>query len=177
MADRQRGSVEIRAGRAGDLAALEALYAAAFPDEDLVPLIRRLAAAPEAVCLVAVRDGTVVGHVAFSRCGLAGAELQLALLGPLAVAPAEQGRGIGAALVRAGLAKMRAEGAVRALVYGDPGYYGRLGFVEERGVMPPYPIRPEWRTGWQSVPLALPDAAPRGRLLVPQPWRRPELWA
>ncbi len=50
-------------------------------------------------------------------------------LAPLAVAPPRQGRGIGAALVRAGLAKVRAAGFDAVFVLGDPAYRGRFGFT------------------------------------------------
>ena len=48
-------------------------------------------------------------------------------LGPLAVQPSYQGRGVGAALVRAGLELCEARGMV-VFVLGDPQYYERFGF-------------------------------------------------
>jgi putative acetyltransferase len=108
-------------------------------------------------------------------CGIAGTADRPALLGPLAVAPGWQRRGIGTALVRDGLRRLREIGATQVLVLGDPAYYGRFGFRPESGVIPPGPVPPQWREAWQS--LALGDGAVgRGRLDVPPPWRRPELW-
>lgn len=77
--------------------------------------------------LVAEEDGAVLGHVQFSRAWIG--ELAVSALGPIGVRPDRQRRGIGAALVVAGLeeARRRAEPAV--ILLGDPGFYGRFGFV------------------------------------------------
>jgi len=47
----------------------------------------------------------------------------------VAVPPAMQGRGIGAALIEAGLAALKARGAAGCVVMGDPAYYTRFGFA------------------------------------------------
>lgn len=156
------------------LAALERLYPAAFPQEDLLPLVRRLLA-PEvgALSLAARAAGDLVGHAFFTPCGLNAAPC--ALLGPLAVAPAHQRRGVGGALIREGLARLEAQGVAHVFVLGDPAYYGRFGFAPT-AAEPPCPIPGEWRDAWRS--LALGDAPPaEGRLVVPPPWRDPALWA
>lgn len=61
------------------------------------------------------------------------------ILSPLGVLPADQNRGIGAALTRAALllADVRVEPLV--IVQGHPAYYPRFGFVRGRtiGVLPP----------------------------------------
>ena len=124
--------VEIRESVAGDRAAIEALYPQAFPDEDLVPLVRALLAeGPAVLSLVAATGSGVAGHVLFTRCGLAGGTGAAALLAPLCVAPARQRQGIGSALARAGLRRLEDEGVGRVFVLGDPAYYGRLGFRPE----------------------------------------------
>jgi predicted N-acetyltransferase YhbS len=50
------------------------------------------------------------------------------LLGPLAVEPAFEGRGLGAALMEAALAAGRARGDTLVLLVGDEPYYARFGF-------------------------------------------------
>lgn len=54
------------------------------------------------------------------------------LLGPLAVDAAQEGKGIGAALMRAAIleAKTRGHGAI--LLVGDPAYYERFGFFADK---------------------------------------------
>lgn len=175
-----RGAVAIRAGTAADLPALERLYAAAFPDEDLRPLLRDLLGATAGVLsLVAEAPGDrdAAGHVAVTPCAIEGDAATAALLGPLAVRPARQRRGIGRALVRAALARLGESPAARVCVLGDPAFYARFGFAPETGILPPHPLPEAWRTAWQSVALGRPGPRPEGRLRPPPPWRRAELWA
>ncbi|PKQ36835.1 MAG: GNAT family N-acetyltransferase [Actinobacteria bacterium HGW-Actinobacteria-1] len=82
-----------------------------------------------AVSLVAIEDGRVLGHVAFSRAVVGNVEGDWYLLGPLAVLPTCQGQGIGSALVEAGLSAIRTHGAAGCVLVGDSGYYGRFGFA------------------------------------------------
>jgi putative acetyltransferase len=49
-------------------------------------------------------------------------------LGPVAVTPARQRSGIGQALVRTGLARLKSTGAAGCVVLGDPAFYTRFGF-------------------------------------------------
>ena len=50
-------------------------------------------------------------------------------LAPMAVTPAHQKKGVGSALVRAGLDQCRQLGFVAAVVLGHPQYYPRFGFL------------------------------------------------
>ncbi len=172
---------DIRDGAADDWAALERLYPAAFPDEDLLPLLRALLEDPCGVLsLAAVSGNAVAGHVVFTPCGIDdgnGGTVRAALLGPLAVAPDYQRRGVGGALVRAGLARLETDGFSQVFVLGDPAYYGRFGFVPRAPVATPCPIPEEWAAAWQVLALGDAEPVPAGSLSVPLPWRRPELWA
>ncbi|WP_137123898.1 GNAT family N-acetyltransferase [Roseomonas sp. HF4] len=147
----QPGVVIRPAAETDDLAAL---YAAAFPREDLVPLVRALAGRGDVLSIVALAGDDLAGHVAFTRCRVTGRADSVALLGPLAVAPARQRQGIGGALLREGLRRLAAEGVARVLVLGDPAYYGRFGFRPDAAVAPPI----------------------AGTLDVPAPWRDRALW-
>lgn len=81
--------------------------------------------------LVAELEGAVVGHVAFSPVRIEGVDLGWLGLGPVSVAPSAQRRGIGTALVEAGLARIRADGAAGCVVLGDPAFYRRFGFTAD----------------------------------------------
>lgn len=169
--------VDIRESRPGDLPGLEPLYSRAFPDEDLLPLVKALLSEDSAVhSLVGIDDEGVIAHVILTICGLPGARTRVALLGPLAVEPNRQRQGVGSALVRAGLARMAALGVARVCVLGDPVYYGRLGFQQETAICPPYPLPPTWAQAWQSVSAGAVQQHGAGTLAVPAPWRRPALW-
>jgi putative acetyltransferase len=117
----------IRGESSGDEAALRALHKAAFPSDTEARLVDAIRAnGNDRVSLVAVADGKVVGHVLFSPVEVEGsAGLGLA---PVAVLPAFQGRGIGAALIEAGIAACREQGVKFVVVLGEPGYYRRFGF-------------------------------------------------
>lgn len=78
--------------------------------------------------LVAIEDGDVVGHVAFSPATIAGELKGLYGLGPLSVRPDRQRRGVGGALVKAGLERLRGLRSSGCIVFGSPKYYGRFGF-------------------------------------------------
>ena len=73
----------------------------------------------------------MVGHVAFSPVRIEGVDLGWLGLGPVSVAPSAQRRGIGTALVEAGLARIRADGAAGCVVLGDPAFYRRFGFTAD----------------------------------------------
>ncbi|HEY8504278.1 MAG TPA: GNAT family N-acetyltransferase, partial [Gemmataceae bacterium] len=82
------------------------------------------------VSLVAEVGGEVVGHILFSELPIRtdrGTVPALALA-PLAVLPGYQRRGVGSALVRAGLEACRKAGHRIVLVLGHPGFYPRFGF-------------------------------------------------
>ncbi|HEX9792276.1 MAG TPA: N-acetyltransferase [Kiloniellales bacterium] len=170
--------IEIRESRLSDVSSIETLYSDAFPDEDLLPLVRELLSEEHVgLSLAGIVDRALVGHVIFTACGIAGRTDKVSLLGPLAVAPVWQRRGIGSTLVCAGLQRLENAGAIQVYVLGDPAYYERVGFRPESGVSPPYPLPEEWHCAWQSVSLDKAVQAPQGKLSVPQPWRRPALWA
>jgi putative acetyltransferase len=82
------------------------------------------------VSLVAVLDGAIVGHVAFSAVTIDAPSRPIVGLGlaPVGVLPDLQRRGIGSALIRAGLAQCREKRAPFVVVLGHPGYYRRFGF-------------------------------------------------
>lgn len=166
----------IRPGTAGDLPALEQIYTRAFPDEDLHPVLRALVRdTDEALSLVAEQDGTVIGHVVMTLCGSEAGDV--ALLGPLAVDPPHHGRGTGSALVHRGLEDMRGQGAVGAVVLGDPNYYQRFGFEAGHGLGAPHPLPAEWADAWRAIAFGGTLGALQGTLTVPPAWDNPVYWS
>jgi putative acetyltransferase len=130
-------SLEIRSERPTDLVAISDLTTAAF---ETAPhssgtearIVERLRAdGALTVSLVAVDQGEIVGHVAFSPVMIAGARGDWYGLGPVSVRPDKQGRGIGQRLVRAGLEELGALRAAGCVVLGDPQYYRRFGLESD----------------------------------------------
>ncbi len=175
-------NLTIRRSTPDDIASIEAIYPLAFPDEDLLPVVRDLLADPGvALSLVGEIDGAIVGHVIFTRCGIGQDATGASMLAPLAVTPSHHGQGIGSALVRFGLEMLRDDGIDTVLVLGDPAFYGRLGFRTESRIRTPYPLPAEWASAWQSQrlgdSLGNSPTMPAGTLSVPAQWRDPALWS
>jgi putative acetyltransferase len=178
MTTTMQSSFDIREGVLSDFAKIEWLYTDAFPNEELRPLIRALLQdTPNVLSLVAIAESALIGHVVFTPCSVTGGSDSVALMGPLAVATVWQKRGIGSALVRAGLDWLRSADFDQVFVLGDPAYYGRFGFEAERSVAPPFPLPEEWREAWQSSKLRSTAPRLRGTLRVPRAWNEPTLWA
>ena len=129
--------VRIEQERPEHVAAIRVLTDAAFKDAPhsaqtearIVDALR--AAGALTLSLVAVEDGEVVGHAAFSPVTINGAESNWYGLGPVSVRPDRQRRGLGQGLIRNGLQQLKAMDAAGCVVLGDPGYYGRLGFESD----------------------------------------------
>ncbi|MGH8694782.1 MAG: GNAT family N-acetyltransferase [Burkholderiales bacterium] len=138
----------IRKERPEDAEAVGAILVTAFGREAEARLVERLRASGRIVCaMIAEEKGRVLGHVVFSRIAVESADsvIPVLALAPLAVLPAFQRLGIGSALVSAGLERCRLERHARVLALGDPGYYGRFGFVPASrfGLKCPFPAPEE----------------------------------
>jgi putative acetyltransferase len=133
---------------------------AAFGRDDEANLVDRLREqAPGYIGLVAVEDGAIVGHIAFTPVTLAPPRIDADVSGlaPMAVLPEHQRAGVGTALVLAGLAACRAEGVGAVVVLGHPGYYPHFGFAPgaERGITSTYEAPPEAFMVLELTPGAL----------------------
>jgi putative acetyltransferase len=138
---------------------------------DLVDLIRASPQFVPELSLVAGLDGDVVGHVMLSHAELEdddGVRREVLTLSPLAVAPPHQGRGIGSALVPAGLAAAEARGANLVMLEGSPRYYPRFGFRDCRTLGIRIDL-PDWAPpeAGMAYPLSGYDDSLRGRLVYP----------
>ena len=128
-------SIVIRAETPDDAAAIRATTKAAFAsapfsnlmEAAIVDALRRAGALR--VSLVATDEGEIIGHVAFSPVRINGMAGNWYGLGPVSVRPRRQGTGVGQALIVRGLEELRGQGAGGCVVFGEPSYYGRFGFV------------------------------------------------
>ena len=136
-------TIEIRQESESDAPAIWRVHEQAFNEEDEAKVVEMLRASDSIVLsLVAVTGGQVVGHVLFSPVTVESspADSRWVALGPIGVLPDHQGRGIGSRLVREGLAQCQLQGCDGVVLLGDPGYYGRFGFVpaSDYGLTDPY---------------------------------------
>ena len=80
------------------------------------------------ISLVAEQAGSIVGHVAVSPITISDGSDDWYGLGPISVAPQEQGKGIGSSLMKAALEELEKLNAGGCVLLGDPDYYQRFGF-------------------------------------------------
>lgn len=127
--------VAIRSERPEDIRAIYDLTKRAFApmpfaggnEQDLINTVRDAGAL--SISLVAEIESRIVGHVAFTPATAADNSQGWFGLGPVAVEPELQRKGIGQQLINEGLRKLRAWNAAGCIVLGDPNYYQRLGFL------------------------------------------------
>lgn len=120
----------IRPETPSDLARIEALNAEAFGPGRFAKTAYRLreGVAPVAgLGMVAMEEGVLRGSVRFWPIRVGGTEALL--LGPLAVQSDQRGRGIGIALMQAGIEAARQGHWPCILLVGDEAYYQRVGFA------------------------------------------------
>jgi predicted N-acetyltransferase YhbS len=119
----------IRAERASDVAAREALLDACFGDNRHMRTCQRLRdgrAPAQGLALSAVRQGKLVGTVRLWHVSVGG--IPALMLGPLAVEASSRRFGVGAALMDHALAAAKARGHRAVILLGDAPYYARFGF-------------------------------------------------
>jgi predicted N-acetyltransferase YhbS len=123
----------VRGEAASDFDAIDAVHTLAFGRPGEAALVRALRReARPYLGLVAVQTSAggsdrVVGHLVFSPVAIDGGSPPALGLGPLAVEPSLQRRGIGSVLMRAGLERCAAFAQI-VVVLGRADYYPRFGF-------------------------------------------------
>jgi len=126
--------IDIRSETSGDIGAIAEVTAAAFKTLEISNqtesfIIEALRAAGAlTLSLVAVLDGRVVGHIAFSPVTISDGTGDWYGLGPVSVAPDYQRQGIGKALIHEGLSRLKSMQARGCCLVGHPEYYKKLGF-------------------------------------------------
>ncbi len=143
----------------------------AFDGSDAEPqLVDAIRRSPGAISLVADEDGRVVGHILLSPITIEteGGSLPAMSLAPMAVHPDFQKRGIGSALVRAGLDACREQGHAIVIVLGHIHYYPRFGFSAglAQGLKCPFGDCGEAWMALELVPGAL--AGVTGNVIYPK---------
>ena len=175
--------MHLRDTRDDDLPPLLQLHRAAFGGPTEADLVRAILTDPSAqpvLSLLASGDGRLLGHVLFSRVRCGDPAAKAAILAPLAVHPAAQGKGIGSRLVDAGLQQLAEEGVALAFVLGDPAYYRRFGFTPAAplGLAAPYALPDAYAEAWRVKELQDGAAARlRGTVTCCDALMQPALWS
>ena len=130
-----------------DLPGIRQVNQKAFPDTGGAKVFYQIRqTGTDIVSLVAVDDGTVIGHVLFCPATIAteSGEVRGMGLGELAVLPEFQRQGVGTKLTNAGLDILRAGNCPFVIVVGHATYYPRFGFRPGSQL--------ELACQWESIP-------------------------
>lgn len=153
-------AISVRLETSDDAEAIREVELAAFagPEEaEIVARIRREAPTGWMSLVACTPDGTIVGHLLLSPCGVEDDEGrvlgEVLAVGPVAVLPEAQRRGVGSALMAAAQGVAVARRVPALVLLGYPEYYARFGFEPARDV------------GLEAPAPAWPDAAWMARLL------------
>jgi putative acetyltransferase len=123
--------INIRQEQPEDIAAIRSLNIEAFgrPQEaNLIEMLRTSGGI--LLSLVAANEDQIVGHILYSPVTVGSGEKKIAGagLGPMAVLPEYQRRGIGAKLIEFGTKRLKQSGCPFIVVLGHAEYYPRFGF-------------------------------------------------
>lgn len=133
--------VVIRRETEADVSAITEVTVAAFnsleisnhTEQFIITALR--AAKALAVSLVAEVDGHVIGHIAFSPIAISDGTQNWYGLGPVSVLPDCQRQGIGKALIKEGLSRLKDMHAQGCCLVGHPDYYKKFGFKNMPGLV------------------------------------------
>lgn len=154
-------SYEILPQRDGDAKKIESLLDRTFGPDRHQKTVYRLREGVEpldGLCHVAVDEhGQLLASLRFWPIVIGKTATPAILFGPIAVEPSLQGKGIGRALLRHGLAEAKHLGHHICVLVGDPAYYGPYGFENAvaRRLRLPGPVEPERFQVFELTPGAL----------------------
>jgi putative acetyltransferase len=160
----------IRPENAADLETIRNVNDEAFGEPTEGKLIDAIRASDRYVpelSLVAVSEGQTLGHVISSYVDVEPGARRVLQVGPLAVLPSHQRRGIGTALMEETIRIAEARAEPLLVIEGNPKYYERFGFsrADAVGIEPPAEAHgPQY---FMVRPLANYDPGFRGRAIYP----------
>jgi predicted N-acetyltransferase YhbS len=171
----------------GRKAEIVALFTSSFTESEgaeegqmiaeLVTKIFATTAKEDLFAFFAQDQGQICACILLTRMQYGEDDRTVFLLSPVAVATAQQGKGIGQALLRHGLDHLKEHGADVVLTYGDINFYSRVGFVQitEDDAAAPMPL--SFPHGWLGHSLQSAALEPlRGAASCVTAFRQPDLW-
>ncbi len=140
--------VDIREETREDQSSIHRLLAEAFGRENEAGLVDKLRNSPAYIpelSLVALVDGSIAGHILFTKNRIInedGSQFESLSLAPLAVGATFQKKGVGKQLIGAGLTRAKVLGYSSVLVLGHEHYYQKFGFLpaDTWHIVPPFKV-------------------------------------
>jgi putative acetyltransferase len=167
--------ISIRPERPEDHPAVRDVNLAAFETAEEADVVDAMRETPEYIpnlSLVAETDQGIVGHIMISEVTIEqeNGELTALSLGPIAVLPEHQNKGIGSQLIEAGHQRAKEMGYPFITLIGHPWYYPRFGYVQARqhGLETIWQVRDVVFMVYELQPGALDNAA--GKIRYPEPF-------
>jgi predicted N-acetyltransferase YhbS len=163
-------SISIRLEEEKDFKSVEYMTREAFWDvykpgcdeHLLVHKIRKVPAFVKELDFVACDKDTIVGNIIYSIAKVLNEdnkEFEVLCMGPFAVLPSYQKQGIGSLLMNHSIGKARQLGYKGIIIFGNPDYYHRFGFVSAKE----YNIQTSWGDDLDAfMALELYDGSLRG---------------
>ncbi len=160
-ADKER-KLDYRAFELTDATAVERLFVSVFSEAEgeqegalIGNLVEDMMASTDSRDLygfVAVGEKRILGAIFFTRLTF-DEDINVFVMAPVAVRTDHQGMGIGQALITHGLREMEQKGVSYVTTYGDPSFYGKVGFqpISQDAIAAPLELsQPE---GWLGQSL------------------------
>jgi putative acetyltransferase len=104
--------------------------------------------------------GQLIAACAFTRLRFQNNARTVFLLSPMAVSSNHQRQGVGQKLISYGFTHLRACGVDVVLTYGDPSFYGKVGFQSIRQEDVPAPFKLQHPEGWLGLSLTTEPLSP-----------------
>lgn len=119
---------------------------------DLVTDLIKTTPSKDLIGFVALSDNQILGSIFFSSFFLTTGETAF-ILSPVAIATAEQGKGIGQQLINFGIEYLKANDVKLIFTYGDPNFYSKVGFHQISESVVKAPLTLSFPEGWlaQSI--------------------------
>lgn len=178
-------NIQIRKTQIEDFYAITEIHEQAFCNKKEPELVANLLddeSGKPLISLLALHNGQPAGHILFTRAYFDGQSRQpvMYILAPLAVKPEFQCRGIGGALIKAGIRLLQEKGTNLVFVLGHKDYYPRYGFLPHAtrlGYPAPYHIPDELGEYWMVQPIGESGfSIGKGKIKCADALRRPEYW-
>lgn len=144
---------------------------------DFVTALLSTTPAEDIFVFSAIEEGTVQACAIFTRLRFAEDARKAFILSPMAVATAQQGKGLGQKLLRHALQLLQDADVDVAFTYGDINFYGRVGFRQIDKSMAKAPLPLSHPEGWLARSLTEAELTPlQGAATCVPALNDPALW-